>query len=595
MKIFRIGCVLGGFLSLALSLGAQTFTTVYNFQGNPSAAPAAALVQATNGNFYGSTSDVCGTIFEMTPAGKFTTLYSFPITVYYDGVQGPDGCSSIAPLVQGANGNFYGTTSSGGTYNHGTVFEITPAGKLTMLHSFCAAQTENNACSDGSSPRGGLVLGSDGNFYGTTSTGYIAYGPSGGTVFKMTPAGVLTTLYTFCSVSESGASCADGNGPYAGLVQGRDGNFYGTTVTGGSSGSGGTVFKVTPGGQLTTLYSFCQHLANYQCTDGSSPEAPLVQGSDGNFYGTTSDGGPSNSYGYTYGTVFKITPEGALTVLHGFEGPDGAAPLASLIQGSDGNLYGTTSYGGSNNPGGGAGYPYGTVFQITPGGTLTTLYSFCSSLDDGICMDGNYAAGALLQATNGIFYGTTGAGGDGTYCYGPGNCPFTNPGTVFSASTGLGSFVETQTSSGKVGATVKILGTKLTGATSVMFDGTPAIFKVVSSSEITSTVPAGAGTGLVTVTTPSATLTSNRPFLVTPKVTSFTPASGVVGTSVTITGVSLTQTTAVTFGGVPAIIFSVVSDTEVTATVPSGAASGDIAITTAGGTATGAKSFKVTP
>jgi uncharacterized repeat protein (TIGR03803 family) len=338
MKIVRLSCVFAGFLSLVLALPAQTFTTLHNFDQTDGSTPLAALIQATNGNFYGTTSyyggsgvNSCGTVFGINPTGKLTMEYNFP------GYYAPDGCGSVAPLVQGANGNFYGTTSRGGDApwaGGGTVFEITPGGKLTTLHSFCL-QTENNLCPDGEGPRGALILGSDGNFYGTTSTLSSGYSTDGGTVFKITPSGVLTTLYTFCSQNQGG-SCTDGNGPYAALVQGTDGNFYGTTTSGGIGG--GTVFKITPAGKLTTLYSFCQQIADYQCTDGSTPSAPLVQGSDGNFYGTTVNGGPSNPYGYTYGTVFKITPTGALTTLHGFEGPDGASPIAGLVQGSDGNL-----------------------------------------------------------------------------------------------------------------------------------------------------------------------------------------------------------------------------------------------------------------
>lgn len=526
MKILRIGCVLGGFFSMVLSMPAQTFTAMHSFDQTDGANSQASLIQATNGNFYGTTSwaggsgvNSCGTVFGITPTGKLTMVYSFP------GYYAPDGCTSVAPLVQGTNGNFYGTTSRGGDApwgGGGTVFEITPGGKLTTLHGFCL----ENVCPNEEGPRGGLVLGTDGNFYGTTSNNDI-YGPMGGTVFKITPSGVLTTLYTFCSQ----VNCADGNGPYGGMVQGTDGNFYGTTILGGIGG----------------------------------------------------------------GTVFKITPTGTLTTLHGFEGPDGSAPVAGLIQASDGNFYGTTSYGGANNPGGGAGYNYGTAFQITPSGTLTTLYNFCSQIQDGTCLDGNSPAAALVEATDGTLYGTTAAGGNGTVCYPDGSCPLVSAGTVFSLPLGLDPFVETQPTFGKVAAAVKILGPKLTGATSVTFNGTAAVFKVVSSSEITAAVPTGASTGFVTVTTPSGTLTSNQQFRVTPKVTSFTPPGGPVGTSVTIAGVSLAQTRVVTFGGVQATVLVANSDTQVTATVPTDAVTGKITVTTLGGTATSAKSFKVTP
>jgi uncharacterized repeat protein (TIGR03803 family) len=590
VKILRISCVIAGFLSLALSMSAQTLTQLFVFNDADGSNPQAALIQAANGNFYGTTSynGGCGTVFGMTPAGKLTMEYSF--------TTGSEGCVSVAALVQGANGNFYGTTSRGGGYRDspgGTVFEITPSGKLTVLHAFCAQPDQYGYCPDGSAPLGALLLGTDGNFYGTTSTGAYSDFPTGGsTIFRITPSGVLTTLHTFCP----DGICAAGEGFYleAPLIQGTDGNFYGTTALGGTGGGdygGGTAFKITLSGELTTLHSFCQSYGDYNCNDGTDPKGALVPGADGNFYGTTYGGGPISEYAYGQGTVFKITPTGTWTMLHGFEGPDGSGPQAALIQATDGNFYGTTAWGGANC---GNGTPCGTVFEITPSGTLTTLYNFCSQMYDSICADGNSPEAALVQANDGTFYGTTNFGGNMDICD-PYGCNQVNPGTIFSLSVGLGPFVTIQPTSGKVGAAVKILGTNLTGATSITFNSTAAVFKVVKSSEITATIPTGASTGLVTVTTPSGTLTSNRQFLVTPKITSFTPASGPVGTSVTITGVSLTQTTIVTFDGVQAATFNVNSDTQITATVPTGALTGKIAVTTAGGTATIAKSFKVTP
>jgi uncharacterized repeat protein (TIGR03803 family) len=233
------------------------------------------------------------------------------------------------------------------------------------------------------------------------------------------------------------------------------------------------VFKITLTGTLTTLHSF-------DSTDGDAPRA-LVQGTDGNFYGTTTQGGANG-----YGTVFKITPSGKLTTLDSFA-PYGF-PEATLVLATDGNFYGTTSSGGTEGD--------GTIFKITPSGKLTTLHTF-----DGT--DGAEIAAALVQDTNGTFYGTAPFGGAN------------NDGTVFSLSVGLGPFVETQPTSGKVGAAVKILGTDLTGATSVTFNGTVAVFKVVSASLITTNVPTGATTGTVEVTTPKGTLKSNVVFRVT--------------------------------------------------------------------------------
>ena len=546
----------------AIGSRAQTYGTLHSFNSTDGSDPWGALVQGVDGNFYGTTrsggSFNLGTVFKVSPGGILTTRHSFCAQTSC-----PDGSEAGAPLALGTDGNFYGTTTTGGANGYGTVFKITGTGALTTLYSFCAQAN----CTDGIGPEAGLVQGTDGNFYGTAAGGGVG---GFGTVFKITRAGALTTLYSFCP---DGFSCTDGLGPVAGLVQGTDGNFYGTTTDGGAHFQGGTVFKITPRGTLTTLYSFC---ALASCADGYNPfKAALIQGTDGNFYGTTSSGGVHSSTG----TIFKITPGGTLTTLYSFcaqtNCTDGIGPYTGLIQGTDGNFYGTTSSGGSNSFNG-----YGTVFKITRTGTLATLYSFCPL--GFSCTDGTSPYAGLVQGTNGTFYGTTSSGGAH------------DDGTVFSLAVGLGPFVETRPTSGKVGANVLILGTNLTGATSVTFNGTSATFTLVNSSEIKATVPAGATTGKVKVTTPTRTLSSNVAFRVTPQITSFTPTTGPVGTPVTITGVSLTQTTKVSFGGVKATSFTVNSDTQVTATVPTGAKTGKIAIATAGGMATSATSFTVT-
>jgi uncharacterized repeat protein (TIGR03803 family) len=467
----------------AIALPAQiaTLTTIHRFcsqSGCPDGdAPYAGLVQATNGGLYGTTygggTNSAGTIFKITPGGTLTTLYSFcPQTNCTDGL-GPQ-----AGLVQAANGDLYGTTQSGGAnVYYGTVFKITPGGTLTTLYSFCS-QTN---CADGANPWAGLVQAANGDLYGTTQSGgaNVYYG----TVFKITPGGTLTTLYSFCSQT----NCTDGATPFAGLVQAANGDLYGTTFYGGS---GGTVFKITPGGTLTTLYNFCSQT---NCTDGDQPFAGLVQAANGDLYGTTYGGGANGGIG----TVFKITPGGTLTTLYSFcsqtNCADGGGPYAGLVQATSGDFYGTTALGGTGG--------WGTVFKITPGGTLTTLYSFCSQTN---CTDGATPYAGLVQDTNGDFYGTTTHKGGAA------------SGTVFSLSVGLGPFVETRPPYGKVGAAVKILGTNLTGAASVSFDGTVAVFEVVSTSEITTTVPAGASSGKVQVVTPSGTLSSNASFLVVP-------------------------------------------------------------------------------
>ena len=249
---------------------------------------------------------------QLAQAQTFTTLHEF---------DGTDGSNPYAGLIQATDGNLYGTTSEGGANNKiscngdnvvcGTFFKITPSGTLTTLYSFCAQSN----CTDGAGPTAGLVQATNGNFYGTAFSG----GANGdGTVFEITPAGVLTTLHSFDGT--------DGENPEGSLIQTVNGNFYGTPCGGGTIGTG-TVFEITPKGTLTTLHIFCQG----DCTDGAGPKGALVQAVNGNFYGTTSGGVSS-------GTVFEITPAGTLTTLHSFEGADGASPFDALIQATDGKL-----------------------------------------------------------------------------------------------------------------------------------------------------------------------------------------------------------------------------------------------------------------
>ncbi|HXJ91984.1 MAG TPA: choice-of-anchor tandem repeat GloVer-containing protein [Terriglobia bacterium] len=453
---------------------AQTFTTLHSFSGTDGAYPLGVASQTTNGNLYGSTflggANGNGTIFEITPGGTFTKLYSFC---------SQSGCADGElpyGLVQATDGNLYGGASYGGANGYGTIFKVNLSGKLTTLHSFDST--------DGAYPVAPLDQVTSGNLYGTTANGG-ANGSDAGTVFKITPGGTLTSLYSFCSQS----GCPDGTHPNAALIQAINGDLYGTTCGAGlefaCNGSGpGTVFKITPGGTLTTVHSFC---SQSDCADGEYPTAALVQATNEDLYGTTSQGGADG-----YGTVYKITPSGTLTTLHSFSGTDGAYPAAGLAYATDGNFYAETYGGGANG--------YGTVFKITPGGTLTSLYSFCSQSG---CADGaNPELGGLTQDTNGTFYGTTSGGGANGY------------GTVFSLSVGLHAFIETVPTSGKVGSAVTILGNNLKGATSVTFNGTPSTISFDSSSEIKTTVPIGATTGKVEVTVSGHTLSSNVKFRV---------------------------------------------------------------------------------
>jgi uncharacterized repeat protein (TIGR03803 family) len=327
--------------------------------------PQGSLALASDGNFYGTGTAQQGAIFRLTPAGTVTTLYTFS--------NAADGASPQSNLIQGTDGNLYGTTTAGGAYLNGTVFKLSLAGAFSLLASFPAnpCQIYNSA----------LVEGSDGNFYGTTTGGTSC----AGTVYRITPGGALTTLYNF--------SGPDGALPQAALLQLAGGTFYGTTSAGGTDNLG-TVFSITSSGTLKTLFSF-------NGTNGSWPAAALVLGTDGNLYGTTSAGGTDNA-----GTVFRITPAGVLTTLYSFTGGnDGSAPNG-LVLGTDGNFHGTTGNGGPNgtpgvNPGGGS---VGTLFEISPSGTFTTLYAFSIA-------DGQNPPAALIEGSSGDFYGTTSGGG----------------------------------------------------------------------------------------------------------------------------------------------------------------------------------------
>ena len=350
----------------------SNFTLLYSFAGGSSdgAEPYHSLIQGSDGNFYGTTllggTGNGGTVFEVTPSGTESVLYSFAGSYPYAG------------MIQGSDGNFYGTTDNGGTNGRGTIFKLTPSGTESVLYSFPAGSSD---------PYTGVIEGSDGNFYGTTG----ANGTSdNGTVFEITPSGAETVLHVFPKTGSDGAN------PYATVIQGSDGNLYGTTYNGGASGLG-TVFMLTPSGTETVLYSFAGG-----SNDGANPYATVIQGSDGNFYGTTTNGGTSG-----LGTVFMLTPSGTETVLYSFVGgsSDGAHPQAGLIQGSDGNFYGATYLGGASN--------LGTVFELRPSGTETVLHSFAGGSGDGANEWANLVQGSDGNLYGSSFAG--GASGDGTF------------------------------------------------------------------------------------------------------------------------------------------------------------------------------------
>jgi uncharacterized repeat protein (TIGR03803 family) len=523
----------------ATTLDAQTYTDLYNLGSNSGdpANPAwiGLFSQGRDGNLYSTSTygglNTVGAVFRLTPSGTMTP-WSFDS-------KGSDGFYPYSGLTLGTDGNFYGTTFAGGSTGAGTVFKVTASGKITMLHSI-------SGCPEGDYIYAPPVEGLDGNFYGTASDGGCEVF---GTVYKITPAGKLTVIYTFPGTSGLAY-------PWA-IALGTDGNFYGTTQA--AKGGYGAVFKITPRGKLTVLHTFTDF--------GQSPKGMIIQANDGNFYGTTEGGGVNG-----FGAIYKMTPAGALTILHSFSETDGMGlhPLAGLVQATDGKFYGAA---GSN-------YSSGVLFQITSAGKYRVLLNLTNTTGK---FPGANPQVALFQNTNGTLYGDTYGGGSG------------GGGVLYSLGMKLGPFVSFvgPLFEGKVGKTIEILGQGLTGASKVSFHGVAATFTVVSDTYLTAVVPAGATTGSVTVTTPGGKLTSNKIFRVTPVILSFSPASGPVGTKVTIMGSSFTHASKVTFGGVKAT-FSVDSDTQITATVPTGAKTGKIQVTTPGGTATSSTSFTVT-
>jgi uncharacterized repeat protein (TIGR03803 family) len=295
--------------------------------------------------------------------------------------KGNDGGLPSTPLLLDSAGNLYGTTFVGGTKKEdgGVVFKLAPDGEETVLHAFKGGK-------DGQDPSSGLIADSQSNLYGLTLTGGDGDKPFGlGTVFKLAPDGTETILYAF-----KGGS--DGRNPDGSLLADSQGNFYGTTLQGGANGQG-TVFKLAPDGTETVLYSF------QNGSDGAEPVAGVIADAQGNLYGTTFTGGPG-----TGGTVFKLAPDGTETVLYAFDPGNsyGANPNAGLIMDKNGNLYGTTTNGGTP---GGCLVGCGTIFEIASDGTFTVLYRFTGG------SDGGNPTASLLEDKNGNFYGTTEAGG----------------------------------------------------------------------------------------------------------------------------------------------------------------------------------------
>ncbi len=296
-----------------------------------------------------------------------------------------DGSLPSGGVIRGADGNFYGTAGEGGfiggKYGHGVIFKLTPSGKETILYTFTGK-------SDGAWPKSGLIQDKDGNLFGTASFGGdFGCSPTGlgcGVIFKFNvTTGKLTVLYHFGKLPD-----AQNPSPMI-LARDEQGNFYGATDYGGSANSG-AIFKLEPSGKETVLYSF---LGGSGVPDGSGPNGVILD-SAGNLYGTTQNGAPGN---YGFGTVFKVDSSGKETILHVFAGePDGVNPMAGLVRDSSGNLYGTTLIGGT--------YGSGTVFKVDPNGNETVLWSFSRP-------NGGYSQAPLILDAAGNLYGTCGLGG----------------------------------------------------------------------------------------------------------------------------------------------------------------------------------------
>lgn len=339
------------------TVGAATFTNLFTFSGDrvDGGVPCSPLVEGADGCFYGTTqlggSAGWGTVFKVTSEGRLTTLCWLS-----DQTVG----TSPTGLVVGLDGNLYGGTSSGGAYQCGTLYRVTPRGQVSVLHAFTNT-------GDGYGPDFPLILANDGSFYG------VAYSK----VFHITPSGGYTVIHTFDSADV---------GSVMSMILGSDGDLYGTTKN--------TIFKMTPTGVMTTIYTFTEP------KDGSDPTG-LVEGPDGCFYGSTSD---ISLYGSAWGTIFRVTPQGRFTTLYSFNNTDGERPQAGFIFGADGGFYGTTLEGGANNG--------GTIFRVGTDGSLVTLYGFRAG---GGCAMHVDSPGVLTQGKDGCIYGTTSAGGSRMY------------------------------------------------------------------------------------------------------------------------------------------------------------------------------------
>lgn len=369
--------------------------------------PQAPLVYGPDGNLYGLSAEggpnLTGTVFKLTPDGQFSILYLF--SALSTGGRNADGANPRGALMLSKNGHFYGITTGGGQYGSGTVFRLDLDGTLTTLHHFTGVIGLDS--SEGAYPVSGLVEGDDGCFYGATQYGGLG---GSGSLYRITPEGIVTTLHSFAPYTE-GLPNDDGAWPQSRMVIGPDGGFYGSAQFGGS-GDSGTLFRLGADGSFNVLYSFSvthsTRRALHVNDEGAQPIAPLVVGSDGNLYGATAVGGLSGT-----GTLFRLSPQGELTLLHTFApfsryaflSRGGQIPIGGLIEFAPGLLYGSTTEGGAGSS--------GTVFSLGFDGSFNIVYSFSATDAYFSNSDGAYPESTLLPGIDGRLYATTFYGGVG--------------------------------------------------------------------------------------------------------------------------------------------------------------------------------------
>lgn len=414
-----------------------------------------------------------GDIYSTSQGGEDTAVYSLTLAGTDTKVVDTGNRGDGGGVTLGADGNFYGTSDNTGSvtcglYGCGIVWKATPSGVLTTLYNFQGT--------DGCTPLTAPVQAPSGIFYGTTP--YSCNGVSNdGVIYSLTSSGAYKVLHTF--------SGPDGAYPHAPLTVGPDGNLYGGTSQGGNSNYG-VLFRITPSGTYTVLHYFAG-------SDGSDVENGMTVGRDGNLYGVTYRGG-----GGGVGVIFKLTTGGTYTVINPVLQPS-TGPASSLVQGTDGKFYGILGAGSSGNN--------GVLYSVTTTGSLSRLHNFCQQTK---CTDGYGPSTPLVQDTDGKFYGVTSQGGTPSQCNSGNGC-----GVFYSLDVGLTPFINLSTYSGNVGSTVGIFGQDFDSASVVKFNGVAATKITLSGTTyITATIPAGATDGKVTVTTGTTTLTSTKTFIV---------------------------------------------------------------------------------